>query len=174
MGFWGGDTAPPHLPPTPQKNRRKYFSGNYHVIFGHFPVKYHVKFGHFVNFFSSFRNGMSFFIVKRSHPFCGEGRYRKLCCNWSIRTWTNWNSGGANGGARLRASQMRWERRACDFTKKIFFYANGWIATELTHDGPQTGLHRERWICGSVQCRSGQFRTMSPCISDSNNVNHKK
>ena len=28
--------------------------------------------------------------------------------------------------------------------KKIFFYANGWIATELTHDGPQTGLHRER------------------------------
>jgi len=34
-------------------------------------------------------------------------------------------------------------RVACYFTKKcFFFYANGWIMTKLTHDGPQTGLHQ--------------------------------
>ena len=34
-------------PPPKKKNRKKYFSGNYHVKFGHFSGKYHVKFGHF-------------------------------------------------------------------------------------------------------------------------------
>jgi len=35
---------------VPPKFREKYFSGNYHVKFEHFPLKYRVKFGNFVNF----------------------------------------------------------------------------------------------------------------------------
>jgi len=37
-------------PPQKKRSRKKYFSGNYHVKFGHFSGKCHAKFGHFVTF----------------------------------------------------------------------------------------------------------------------------
>ena len=42
--------------PPPPKNREKYFSGNYHVKFGHFRANYIVKFGNFVNFSDKYKN----------------------------------------------------------------------------------------------------------------------
>ena len=41
----------------------KYFSGNYHVKFGHFGGKYHVKFGTFVNFSGNCHKNSGIWII---------------------------------------------------------------------------------------------------------------
>jgi len=50
-----------HVPPP--KIREKYFSGNYHIKFGHFRSKNHLKFGNFVNFSGKYHKNSGILII---------------------------------------------------------------------------------------------------------------
>ena len=52
--------------PPPQKNREKYFSGNYCVKFGHFSGKNSVKFRKFVNFSGKYHKNKGILIIFRA------------------------------------------------------------------------------------------------------------
>jgi len=57
--------------PPPLKFRKKYFSGNYYVKFGHFSGKNHVKFGNFVNFSGKYHKNSGILII-----FSGKNRVK--------------------------------------------------------------------------------------------------